>query len=80
MANFTCLAAARHALLERAGWNVEDNGLFGAPPLNVVVSDEVHVSVLKALSMLGLGQSRVTRLPTDAQGRITGSPATPRRG
>jgi glutamate/tyrosine decarboxylase-like PLP-dependent enzyme len=70
MANFTCLAAARHALLERAGWNVEDNGLFGAPPLTVVVSDEVHVSVLKALSMLGLGCSRVTRLPTDAQGRI----------
>jgi glutamate/tyrosine decarboxylase-like PLP-dependent enzyme len=49
---------------------VEDNGLFGAPPLTVVVSDEVHVSVLKALSMLGLGRSRVTRLPTDAQGRI----------
>jgi glutamate/tyrosine decarboxylase-like PLP-dependent enzyme len=70
MANFSCLAAARHALLERAGWNVEDNGLFGAPPLTVVVSDEVHVSVLKALSMLGLGQSRVLRLPTDDQGRI----------
>src|SRR6266849_6798025 len=70
MANFTCLAAARHALLERAGWNVEDNGLFGAPPITVVVSDEVHVSVLKALSMLGLGRSRVLRLPTDDQGRI----------
>ena len=70
MANFTCLAAARHALLERAGWNVEDDGLFGAPPLTVVVSDEVHVSVLKALSMLGLGRSRVLRLPTDDQGRI----------
>jgi len=70
MANFTCLAAARHALLERAGWNVEDNGLFSAPPLTVVVSDEVHVSVLKALSMLGLGRTRVTRLATDDQGRI----------
>jgi glutamate/tyrosine decarboxylase-like PLP-dependent enzyme len=70
MANFTCLAAARHALLERAGWNVEENGLFGAPPLTVVVSDEVHVSALKALSMLGLGRSRVVRLPTDDQGRI----------
>jgi len=71
MANFTCLAAARHALLERAGWNVEDNGLFSAPPLTVVVSDEVHVSVLKALAMLGLGRTRVTRLATDEQGRIT---------
>jgi glutamate/tyrosine decarboxylase-like PLP-dependent enzyme len=74
MANFTCLAAARHALLERAGWNVEENGLFGAPPLTVVVSDEVHVSVLKALSMLGLGRSRVIRLPTDDQGRIKSDP------
>src|SRR5580700_1201419 len=70
MANFTCLAAARHPLLERAGWNVEENGLFGAPPLTVVVSDEVHVSVLKALAMLGLGRTRVTRLATDEQGRI----------
>lgn len=70
MANFTCLAAARHMLLERAGWNVEENGLFGAPPLTVVVSDEVHVSVLKALAMLGLGRTRVTRLATDNQGRI----------
>jgi glutamate/tyrosine decarboxylase-like PLP-dependent enzyme len=70
MANFTCLAAARHMLLERAGWNVEENGLFGAPPLTVVVSDEVHVSVLKALAMLGLGRTRVTRLATDDQGRI----------
>jgi glutamate/tyrosine decarboxylase-like PLP-dependent enzyme len=70
MANFSCLAAARHALLERAGWNVEDRGLFSAPPLTVVVSDEVHVSVLKALAMLGLGRTRVVRLPTDGQGRI----------
>jgi glutamate/tyrosine decarboxylase-like PLP-dependent enzyme len=70
MANFTCLAAARHMLLERAGWNVEENGLFGAPPLTVVVSDEVHVSVLKALAMLGLGRTRVIRLATDHQGRI----------
>jgi len=70
MANFTCLAAARHALLERAGWNVEEDGLFGAPAINVVVGDEVHVSVLKALSMLGLGRSRVVRVPVDHQGRI----------
>lgn len=70
MANFTCLAAARHALLKRAGWNVEDDGLFGAPPLTVVVGAEVHVSLLKALSMLGLGRARVITVPADEQGRM----------
>jgi len=70
MANFTCLAAARHALLKRAGWNVEDDGLFGAPPLTVVVGAEVHVSLLKALSMLGLGRTRVITVPADEQGRM----------
>lgn len=70
MANFTALAAARSALLQRAGWNVEEDGLFGAPPIHVVVGEEVHVSLLKALSMLGLGRSRVTRVPADAQGRM----------
>jgi glutamate/tyrosine decarboxylase-like PLP-dependent enzyme len=70
MANFTALAAARSALLRRAGWNLEENGLFGAPPIEVVVGDEVHVSVLKALSMLGLGHKRVTRVPVDGQGRM----------
>ena len=62
MANFSALAAARTALSQRTGWNVEEDGLFGAPPIHVVVGDEVHVSVLKALSMLGLGRSRVTRV------------------
>ncbi len=70
MANFTGLAAARHALLKRAGWNVEDDGLFGAPPLTVVVGAEVHVSLLKALAMLGLGRSRVITVPADEQGRM----------
>jgi len=70
MANFTGLAAARHALLKRAGWDVEADGLFGAPPLTVVVGAEVHVSVLKALSMLGLGRARLLSVPTDDQGRI----------
>ena len=70
MANCTALAAARSALLHRAGWNVEEDGLFSAPPLHVVVGEEVHVSLLKALSMLGLGRSRVTRVPTDKQGRM----------
>jgi glutamate/tyrosine decarboxylase-like PLP-dependent enzyme len=70
MANFTALAAARTALLQGAGWNVEEDGLFSAPPIQVVVGDEVHVSLLKALSMLGLGRSRVIRVPVDAQGRM----------
>jgi glutamate/tyrosine decarboxylase-like PLP-dependent enzyme len=70
LANFTALAAARHALLERAGWDVEALGLFDAPPLTVVVGEEVHVSLLKALALLGLGRDRVVRVPPDAQGRI----------
>jgi glutamate/tyrosine decarboxylase-like PLP-dependent enzyme len=70
MANFSALAAARTALLERAGWDVEEKGLFEAPPIRVVVGEEVHVSLLKALALLGLGRSRVTRVPTDSQGRI----------
>jgi glutamate/tyrosine decarboxylase-like PLP-dependent enzyme len=70
MANFTALAAARHALLARAGWNVEDQGLFGAPEIKVIVGAEAHVSVLKALSMLGFGRTRVITIPADEQGRM----------
>jgi glutamate/tyrosine decarboxylase-like PLP-dependent enzyme len=70
MANFSGLAAARHALLQRAGWDVEKQGLFGAPPITVVLGDEAHVSILKALSLLGLGRERVQRVPADAQGRM----------
>ena len=73
MANFTSLAAARHAVLERAGWNVEADGLFGAPPVTVIVGEEVHITVLKALGMLGLGRNRVVRVPVDAQGRMRAS-------
>ena len=70
MANFTGLAAARHALLKKAGWDVENDGLFNAPPIQVIVGEEVHVSILKALSMLGLGRNKVTKVPVDAQGRM----------
>ena len=70
MANLAGLAAARRTLLLRQGWDVELQGLFGAPELRLVVGDEVHVSVLKALSLLGLGRERVTRVPTDGQGRM----------
>jgi glutamate/tyrosine decarboxylase-like PLP-dependent enzyme len=70
MANFSALAAARTELLKRIGWDVEEDGLFEAPPIRVVVGDEAHVSLLKALSLLGLGRSRVTSVPTDGQGRM----------
>jgi len=70
MANFTALSAARHALLDRAGWNVEEHGLFGAPEIRVIVGAERHVSMLKGLTMLGLGRARVTTVPSDDQGRM----------
>ncbi|HEV2689067.1 MAG TPA: pyridoxal-dependent decarboxylase [Bryobacteraceae bacterium] len=70
MANFIGLAAARHALLERKGWDLENDGAFGAPPLTVVVGEEVHASVLKAIGLLGLGRKRVIRVPADEQGRM----------
>ena len=70
MANFTCLAAARHAVLRRVGWDVEGDGLFGAPPITVIVGEEAHVTLYKSLSMLGLGGSRVVKVPVDGQGRM----------
>jgi len=70
MANFAALAAARHTLLGRAGWDVEADGLFGAPPITVVVGEEVHPSLLKSLGLLGLGRKRVVRVPVDGQGRM----------
>ncbi|HUF73161.1 MAG TPA: pyridoxal-dependent decarboxylase [Gammaproteobacteria bacterium] len=70
VANFTALAAARNAVLRRAGWAVEADGLFGAPPIRVLVGDECHPTLLKSLGMLGLGRSRVTRVPVDGQGRM----------
>src|SRR5579863_2934009 len=70
MANFCGLAAARHALLERAGWDVENDGIFGAPPLTVVIGAEAHSSLIKALGMVGLGRNRVVRVPVDGQGRM----------
>ena len=70
MANFTCLAAARNRVLERQGWDVERQGLFGAPPVTVVLGEETHSSIYKVLSMLGLGCDRVLRVPADAQGRM----------
>ncbi len=70
MANFTGLAAARHRVLRNAGWDVESDGLFGAPPIDVVVNEEAHYTISVALRLLGLGSDRVRRIPTDSQGRM----------
>lgn len=70
MANFSALLAARHAVLKQAGWEVTEDGMFGAPPIQIVVGAEVHASVLKALSMAGFGRKRVTIVDADRQGRM----------
>jgi glutamate/tyrosine decarboxylase-like PLP-dependent enzyme len=70
MASFTSLATARHALLTKAGWNVEADGLFGAPEVKVVIGAEAHPTVFKALGLLGFGRTRVIEVPVDDQGRM----------
>jgi len=70
MANFTGLAAGRHALYRGLGWDVEKQGLIGAPRITVVTSDESHVSALACLQMLGLGSEQVVKIPADEQGRM----------
>jgi glutamate/tyrosine decarboxylase-like PLP-dependent enzyme len=70
MASFTALAAGRHRVLERAGWNVEEDGLIGAPDLAVVVGAEAHVTIHVSLQMLGLGRGRVFKVDADGQGRM----------
>jgi glutamate/tyrosine decarboxylase-like PLP-dependent enzyme len=70
MAHFTCLAAARHAVLDRVGWNVEDQGLFGAPEIAVVVGSEAHATIGAALQFLGLGRTRTIVVDSDDQGRL----------
>jgi len=70
MASFTGLAAARRHVLSAVGWDVESQGLFGAPPIDVVVGDEAHYTIFNALRLLGLGATRLRRVPTDDQGRM----------
>jgi len=70
LGNAVGLAAARHAVLAKAGWDVEAAGLYGAPPITVVIGDEAHATLLTALQYLGLGRERVTRVATDDQGRM----------
>jgi glutamate/tyrosine decarboxylase-like PLP-dependent enzyme len=69
-ANFTALGAARHHLLAQAGWDVEARGLYDAPPIQIVCSDESHYTIFNALKLLGFGTERVTRIATDEQGRM----------
>lgn len=70
MAHVTCLAAARHALLARRGWDVEAEGLFGAPPIRILSSSERHGSFERAVRMLGFGHARIKLLPVDGEGRL----------
>jgi glutamate/tyrosine decarboxylase-like PLP-dependent enzyme len=80
VANLTALAAARHRVLANAGWQVEAEGLFGAPPVTVIVGEEVHPTLLKSLGVLGLGRKRVVRVPVDGQGRMRAEALPPISG
>ena len=71
LGNAVGLAAGRHAVLARAGWDVEAQGLYGAPEITVIIGDEAHATLLTALQYLGLGRDRVVRIPTDNQGRMS---------
>jgi glutamate/tyrosine decarboxylase-like PLP-dependent enzyme len=70
MANLAGLAAARHHVLARVGWDVEADGLSGAPPVTVIVGDERHATIGRALRFLGFGERTVTVIPADGQGRM----------
>jgi glutamate/tyrosine decarboxylase-like PLP-dependent enzyme len=69
-ANFAGLAAARHAVLRRAGWNVEEQGLRGSPDVALVVGEEAHGTIFKILPLLGFGRAHIQRVPADEQGRL----------
>ncbi len=70
IANFSSLAAARNRIYADVGWNVEADGLIGAPPVTILVGEEVHPTVIKGIGLLGFGRDRVRRLAVDGQGRI----------
>jgi glutamate/tyrosine decarboxylase-like PLP-dependent enzyme len=70
MAHSTCLAAARHALLAKRGWDVERQGLYGAPPIRILTSDQRHGTFERAVRLLGLGSQHIDDLPVDSQGRL----------
>ena len=73
-ANVTALAAARHEVLRREGWDVEARGLQGAPPLTVFASHEAHSSIGAACRFVGLGSETIVRIPADDQGRMLPGP------
>jgi glutamate/tyrosine decarboxylase-like PLP-dependent enzyme len=73
VANFSALAAARHKVLTDAGWDVEANGLIGAPGVTIIVGGEAHPTLTKSLGLLGFGRNRVKRVPVDDQGRMIAS-------
>lgn len=77
MANLTALAAARHAVLRRRGWDVEARGLPGSPPVTVIASGQAHPTLLKAVSLLGFGQEHIVHVPTDEQGRMQAAAVPP---
>jgi glutamate/tyrosine decarboxylase-like PLP-dependent enzyme len=70
LGNAVGLAAGRHAVLAREGWDVEANGLYRSPEITVVIGEEAHATLLTGLQYLGLGRDRVVRVPTDDQGRM----------
>jgi glutamate/tyrosine decarboxylase-like PLP-dependent enzyme len=79
-ANTTCLAAARHAVLRDAGWDVEERGLIGAPAVDVYVGEEAHTTIFSSLRLLGLGAGRAQRIPADDQGRMDAAALAARLG
>ena len=80
VADITCLTSARQALLERVGWDADANGLFGAPPITVIVCDETHSTLFKALGIVGFGRTRVVTVPVDGQGRMRAEAIPPITG
>jgi glutamate/tyrosine decarboxylase-like PLP-dependent enzyme len=76
LGNAVGLAAARHAVLARTGWDLEERGLYGAPEITVIVGEEAHATVRTALQYLGLGRERVVRVQADAQGRMSAREAS----
>jgi glutamate/tyrosine decarboxylase-like PLP-dependent enzyme len=70
MANFTALACARNAVLQRAGWDWANRGLFGAPPITALMSDGGHATVRAAFGMLGIGSAQIREIPSDSEGRM----------
>jgi glutamate/tyrosine decarboxylase-like PLP-dependent enzyme len=70
MAHLTCLAAARQAVMAERGWDAEERGLYDAPPVRIISSDQRHGCFERALRLLAFGRSQVPYFPADSQGRL----------